>query len=729
MPLPGRIFAGDEELGKKNDDHRPANGTIPIPAWSWTRWNAAPRVRRRRLIIGLLIGLVVYFFFKNIPTDLGPIARRIDTRVPGQTFGGIPLPGIPSRKPPHSDDESESEQHYYDGSIKFYSLGASLHGIAKTMGYRERNKNVLFVVASLQSASRLIPMACEMSRWNRNTVHFAFMGRDDLPLKDIQVLNGVGSDCSIYWHDARPDYGPYSTDFRMETSVTAALQHMHNFMHPQVYIMDQASNEEVFFANAIRSNGYEAQKSVIELPTDALQRMMWITRLDYGSLQAWHNTYIDILIHAPTGSSGSLIRLLKSIEEADYFGCRRPHLTIELPTDIDPPTWSFLQNLVWPPLDPSISPHISQVTLRHRIPRDRVGSEEASARFVESFYSARPQHSHVLVLSPQVQLSPLYYHYLFYNLLEYKYAAYGGHTEEAENLIGISLDLPSRSLDNARPFSPPVAKSKDDSVIMRDESPTIPPPSPFLWQAPNSNAALYFGDKWAEFHSFLTNRLLVQHRHPSSRTRIINPEHPSWTEYLLELMRTRGYSLLYPNLLSSDSLATVHNELYQSPEETTPLAPSGAPFPQTVDPAEPFIVNPLLTSLKYLPHQEQPLLTTPLLTILPSDGDLPALSTLPILSYFGEALTSVSAKREAARYADDFRSQMGHCKSGDSNPVTPMNADDLFCVDQYDDYPTVKKSTVAATQWQPPPPPEKPATKQEFLAHLARQARAQDRRR
>ncbi|MCJ1399724.1 hypothetical protein MMC11_002926 [Xylographa trunciseda] len=721
MPLPGRIFAGDEELGKKNDDHRPANGTIPIPALSWTRWKLAPKVRKRRLIIGLMIGLVVYFFFKNIPTDLGPIAQRIDTRVPGQTFAGIPLPRIPSRKPPHPDDESDSEKRYYDGTIKFYSLGASLTGIARTMGYRERNKNVLFAAASLQSVSRLIPVACEMSRWNRNTVHFALMGRDDLPLRDIQILNGVGPDCSIYWHDARPDYGPYSTDSRMETSVIGALQHIHSHMHPQVYIVEQASSEEVFFTNAIRSKGYETQKSVIELPVDALPRMMWITRLDYGSLQEWHNTYVDILIHAPTGSSGSLIRLLRSIEEADYFGCRRPHLTIELPTELDPPTWSFLQNLVWPPLDPSGAPHISQVTLRHRIPRDRLGSEEASVRFVESFYSARPQHSHVLVVSPQVQLSPLYYHYLIYNLLEYKYAAYGSHTEEAESLMGISLDLPSRSLDNARPFSAPVTKPKDDTVAISHDSTTIPSPLPFLWQAPNSNAALYFGDKWAEFHSFLSNRLLVQHRQPSSRTRIISPEQPSWTEYLLELMRTRGYSLLYPNLIS-DSLATVHNELYQIPEETTPLAPSEAPFPQIPDSAEPFIVNPLLTSITPISHQEQPLLTTPLLTILPSDGDLPTLSTLPLLSYFGEALNPLSSKNEAVRYANDFRSQIGRCKSGISNAVAPMKADDLFCVDQYDDILAVKKPIVADTPWQPPPLPEKPETKQEFLAHLARQA-------
>ena len=71
----------------------------------------------------------------------------------------------------------------------------------------------------------------------------------------------------------------------MEISVTAALEHIHGLMHPQVYIVDQASNEEAFFTDIVRIKGHETQKPVIELPTDALQRMMWLTRLDYGSLQ------------------------------------------------------------------------------------------------------------------------------------------------------------------------------------------------------------------------------------------------------------------------------------------------------------------------------------------------------------------------------------------------------------------------------------------------------------
>ncbi|MCJ1472416.1 hypothetical protein MMC13_001064 [Lambiella insularis] len=725
MPLPGRIFAGDEELGKKDDDHRRTDGTIPVSAWSWTRWPVAPRVRRRRLFVVFILGLVIYVFFKNIPSDLGPVAHRIDTRVPGQTFGGMPLaiPKILSRKPPHPEGQTESEKHYFNGQIKFYKLASSLHGIARTMGYREKNKNVLFAAASLQSASRLIPMACEMSRWDRNAVHFAFMGRDDLPISDIQVLNGVGPDCDVYWHDARPDYTEWSTKARMELSVTSGLGHIHSFMHPQAYIIDD--NEDSFFVKSIRSKGFETGKPIIELPSNAVQRMMWITRLDHGSLQAWHKSYVEILIHAPTESSGSIIRLLESIEEADYFGSRRPHITIELPPDIDPPTSLFLQNFVWPPLDPSGSPHVSQVTLRHRIPRHQVGSEEASVRFVESFYSARPHDSHVLVLSPQVQLSPLYYHYLFYNILEYAHAAYSSN-EERRNLMGISLDLPSRSLDDQKPFSPP--PSKPDSHASASADPA--PPPPFLWQAPNSNAALYFGDKWAEFHSFLSSRILAQHTRQPHRPRLISPKYPSWTEYLLELMRARGYTLLYPNL-PSDALATVHTELYHPPEESpAPLSPDDS-GPQPLNPNEPFTVDPASPPPIQPPPAEKPPLSSPLLTLLPHEGDLPDLSTLPLLTHIGAPTDTLAAKLTAAEFAEAFQQSIGGCKSGTYIPPALMNADDLFCFDVNDaddnaeDMPEEGSAEGRGQKALPVSPAETLAERREitreFLAHLARQ--------
>lgn len=70
----------------------------------------------------------------------------------------------------------------------------------------------------------------------------------------------------------------------MEVSVSAALGHIETFMHPQVLITDDSSRDDGFFTKAIRAKAAELGKSVIELPKDATEKMMWIARLDSGSL-------------------------------------------------------------------------------------------------------------------------------------------------------------------------------------------------------------------------------------------------------------------------------------------------------------------------------------------------------------------------------------------------------------------------------------------------------------
>ena len=134
-------------------------------------------------------------------TDLNPALGQADGRVPRQTSNGLPLSThLQSGKPPLSSKTPKTEKHYFNGPINFNALSASLLAISRTMGYRADNKNVLFAAASLGSASRLIPMACEMSRWNRNVVHFALTGREDILLRDLRDINGAGDECEVYWH-------------------------------------------------------------------------------------------------------------------------------------------------------------------------------------------------------------------------------------------------------------------------------------------------------------------------------------------------------------------------------------------------------------------------------------------------------------------------------------------------------------------------------------------------
>ena len=378
---------------------------------------------------------------------------------------------------------------------------------------------------------------------------------------------------------------------------------------------------------------------------------------------AWSTTYVDLLIQAPTGSSGSLVRLLKSIENADYFGFRRPHLTVELPSEVDPPTWNYLQKLTWPPLDWSGAAHASQVILRHRIDRRTVTEYEASARLVESFYPARDKDSHVLLLSPQVELSPLYYHFVIYSLLEYKYSAHGQVAKDAPNLLGFSLELPSFYLNDTTAFAPPVKKDE---------------PTPFLWQSPNSNAALYFGDRWIEFHSFLSARLS---KPPPARRKWVSEKHPSWLEFLLEFMRARGYSLIYPNFPSDeDSIATIHDELYQVPEESPKETQATDSSRPDLDPDVPLTEEFDPQSRRGPPNTETTLLSSDLISSLPNSGDLPNLSDMPLLSYNGLNMSREVSNEAATAFAQTYQREVGDCRSpSDITPRQPNSALDLFC--------------------------------------------------
>lgn len=435
-----------------------------------------------------------------------------------------------------------------------------------------------------------------------------------------------------------------------------------------------------------------------------------------------------MLIQAPSGSSGSLVRLLKSIESADYLGTRRPHLTIELPAEIDSATWRYLENFVWPPADLSGASHTSQVSLRHRIPRRTLTEYEASARLVESFYPLRTKDSHVLLLSPQIELSPLYYHYLIYHLLEYKYSAHGKDHKNYPLLMGISLELPTHFLNDSEALVPPLM----EEPLSNRKRDTPGEPTPFLWQAPNSNAALYFGDKWMEFHSFLSARLS---KPPTNRSKLISKAHPSWLEFLLELMRARRYSLLYPTFSTdNEAIATVHDELYQVPEEY-PREPSPAASAPELNPDEPLY---LVYERKDRPppNTEHSLSSSTLLSILPDSGDLPDIPDLPLLAFDGSTLTQNQANDDAWTFTEAYRRDIGGCEDdAEISKREPNSALDLFChLDQVYDplskplFEYTNKVRPVTAQHKPPvdedviPAAQSENAKKEASEHLARQA-------
>ncbi|KKY17960.1 hypothetical protein UCRPC4_g05162 [Phaeomoniella chlamydospora] len=621
-------------------------------------------------------------------------------------FSSQPLKAHAPEGPPPEEGRIEVEagnKQYYEGRIKFYELAETL----STIGTK-KDKSVVFVASSLKSISTLAPMACDMGRQRINNVHLLLVGRDEIPIPTLKEVNGIGDDdCPVLWHDGRADYPKYSTDLRMEISAKAALGHVHNYANLKAVLTDSNSVEDEWFIKAMKLKTAEIGLTLIELPRNAAMAVDWISRLDSTSLKGlsllsfvfmsviddvlvWNDVELDILVHAPVDSSGGLIRLLKSIEAADYSGGVYPRLTIELPNVVDGPTARFLEKFKWPPKPPGRAPPESKLTLRHRIFTSHDSPPEASIRTLESFYPSNPDKSHVLVLSPQAELSPSYFHYLKFLVLKYKHSEQA--TPNALKLLGVSLDMPTTLLDGKTSLPTPYSPDSPDTV-----------PPLIQWQAPNSNAALYFGDKWTELHSFLSNRLTVQRKSKSqtdtTASKSVSTSYPAWLEYVVELTRLRGYTMLYPSFsINSDiSIATVHEELYQPPDEFSPNPGDGeAPIPEDLP-------SPDVDSLS-IPYdassqppsppssEEKTLVTqasTWLLSLfhiesLSSSSDLPSLSSpsMPTLLLDGKSVTPEVLGEAAQGYKKDFLASKGGCDAeGSQRGERTLNgAADLFCL-------------------------------------------------
>ncbi|KAE9963265.1 hypothetical protein BLS_009451 [Venturia inaequalis] len=689
-----RLFTHDEELGKKDDDYPPKHSRPGL--WnSSTTPSSAVRYRTRKRWITISAALfAVWLFWHFMPADIlepSPHPLRPGMGRSSQNHQGKPGKddfGAPRGPPPGFGKgmkvKQEERDHFFDGDIRFYRLPHSLHAISQTNGFQRMNKNVMFAASNLKSLAVLIPMACEMGRWDKSVVHVAITARSELSLKEIQSINGVDeNDCKVSWHDARPDYPRYSSEFRAEAAVATAMDHIEAFMHPQVVITDDSMAEDTWFTRQIRLKAKQYDWPVIELPTGKQDRLKWMTRLDARALAAWHRSSVDIVIQAPTSGFGALMRLLKSLSAADYSGLTPPRITIELPAEVDAMTRDYLSHYVWPPSTALQPVHSSQLTVRHRIPGQKISAEAASVRFFESFYPARAEESHALLLSANAQLSPVYFHYLKYNLLHYKYSESTGIFSLV--MAGISLDLPSEHLNGSAPFTPPDYNTLESAVRQRTKPVHKKTNPPFLWEAPNNNAALYFGEKWVELHSFLQHRLTKFHNTPDAAVlhKTVSEQRPAWMEYALEFMRARGYSLLYPaSSPNFDALVTIHQEQYHVPEEftaasTTSAAEATAP-PKPLN--EPFLAPKPAAILapKSNEHQLAAMSKQKLDAILPYQGEEPDLTSIPKLAFNGLPLQTQEVFALADTFASSFRKEVGGCKE-DWKAGRIGEVKDLFC--------------------------------------------------
>jgi hypothetical protein len=157
-------------------------------------------------------------------------------------------------------------------------------------------------------------------------------------------------------------------------------------------------------------------------------------------------------------------------------------------------------------------------------------------------------------------------------------------------------------------------------------------------------------------------------------------------EYLLELLRAKGYFVLYPAFPSnpSSSLVTIHNELYKTPEEFSSHSaesPSSLAMPSDNLPEDPFTTH-LIDNKQAADHPEAILSHNPsILHLLSSPpiypdaehNPLPGREALPILLHTGEKVASEYADFLSQSFANDFSVEVGNCKE--------PNHERLFCLE------------------------------------------------
>jgi hypothetical protein len=249
---------------------------------------------------------------------------------------------------------------------------------------------------------------------------------------------------------------------------------------------------------------------------------------------------------------------------------------------------------------------------------------------------------------------------LKYCLLEYHYSNAAVLQEWDKRLMGISMDIPATYLNATQTFTPPKPVLAEESEQPRSGE------TSFLWQAPNSNAILFMGSKWMELHGFVSEVLEVQREAGSMPAMLANKavstKFPSWLEHALQLSRARGYFTLYPSPDTASTVATVHHELYQPPEEYGKSAKA--------------------TSSGEKKNHDEIILShfNSLLDTLPYNGVLMPFNELPLLSWDGKLTTLPQMDGWSREYAIQFRREVGGCEGKDVQSMRmDGSARDLFC--------------------------------------------------
>ncbi|ORX50493.1 hypothetical protein DM01DRAFT_263197 [Hesseltinella vesiculosa] len=390
----------------------------------------------------------------------------------------------------------------------------------------------MFLVTSVDHAKVLFPLLCRFP--------------DTVPVHVVLAGESAGLQ-GAYWspllaQECRRPFVVHDLDLEMVSltaQLTSRLGRLVHAIQPTVFLHLEDSPYFDHVQAVVKSPGLLSPCTAIHLPSDQVAHALWLANLPIAALQHWNKIKVELVVITDRRPH-SLSRLLSSLREAKYLG-DRVDLAIHMDQTADKVTRMLVHSFRW---------IHGNTDLRHRIRKGGL-----MPAIVESWFPSSNDHYGVL-LEDDIEVSPLFYVWIKYNILHYRYDPLFSNGRSW--IYGISLYSP-RNLE-LKPQGR-VAFDPNDELLPSG----YPARSPYASQVPCSWGAVYFPEHWREFHQYLTARLQdldspvpqLNTTVPQSRS---NRWKKSWKKYFIELVYLRGYVMVYPNFQDFESFSTNHLE-------------------------------------------------------------------------------------------------------------------------------------------------------------------------
>ncbi|KAG0223472.1 hypothetical protein BGX31_008474 [Mortierella sp. GBA43] len=406
----------------------------------------------------------------------------------------------------------------------------------------ERLAIVTIFISRYDEAQLLKDLICRWSVSPDVSIHVAVAGSErGIGRKDFaRLLPSEGCHVGIY--DLRLGYEPPKPTPLQSAKIAADVSvisfHLINSLRPRVIFYLQEPDSA--FAEGLVIAQKRANVPAIALRPEDIEHIAWLPDLPIQALENWNTPEIKLIV-ITNNRPGSCIRLLRSLAHAYYLN-DKVSLTLNMDAEADRVTLQMAGSFQW---------DYGAKFMRHRVRRGGL-----MLAVVEAWYPEGDD-EYAVLLEDDVEVSPLFYVWIKYNILKYRYSP---EKSLYQRMFGVSMysqKFVETHLAGRSPFNP------EDIFI---ETPEYELRTPFLLQLPCSWGAVYFPEHWREFHEYVADRLLdiewnktslQSVQIPNSRT---NRWSNSWKKLFIEMIYMRGYVMLYPNFFNFTSFSTNHLE-------------------------------------------------------------------------------------------------------------------------------------------------------------------------